>query len=79
MQIALRCSDWREDKAKMSLGAERRMENRLRQLEAMLKEPRSAINLESLLVSSPSFSHECLMPLKDPLPSDTEKKEIATA
>ncbi|XP_016429983.1 rho-associated protein kinase 2 isoform X2 [Sinocyclocheilus rhinocerous] len=35
----------------MSLGAERRMENRLRQLEAMLKEPRSAINLESLLDS----------------------------
>ncbi|XP_058651629.1 rho-associated protein kinase 2 isoform X3 [Onychostoma macrolepis] len=35
----------------MSLGAERRMENRLRQLEAMLREPRSAINLESLLDS----------------------------
>ncbi|XP_056094634.1 rho-associated protein kinase 2 isoform X2 [Rhinichthys klamathensis goyatoka] len=35
----------------MSLGAERRMENRLRQLEAMIKEPRSAINLESLLDS----------------------------
>lgn len=35
----------------MSLGAERRMENRLRQLEAMLKEPRSAINVESLLDS----------------------------
>ncbi|KAK2896873.1 hypothetical protein Q8A67_011361 [Cirrhinus molitorella] len=35
----------------MSQGAERRMENRLRQLEAMLKEPRSAINLESLLDS----------------------------
>lgn len=35
----------------MSLGAERRMENRLKQLEAMLKEPRSAINLESLLDS----------------------------
>uniref|UniRef100_A0A9J7YZW4 non-specific serine/threonine protein kinase n=1 Tax=Cyprinus carpio carpio TaxID=630221 RepID=A0A9J7YZW4_CYPCA len=35
----------------MSLGAERRMENRLRKLEAMLKEPRSAINLESLLDS----------------------------
>ncbi|XP_052468784.1 rho-associated protein kinase 2 isoform X2 [Carassius gibelio] len=35
----------------MSLGAERRMETRLRKLEAMLKEPRSAINLESLLDS----------------------------
>jgi len=56
VQIALHCSYWRQDKVKMSLGAERRMENRLRQLEAMIKEPRSAINLESLLVSSPSFS-----------------------
>ncbi|KAI7805858.1 rho-associated protein kinase 2, partial [Triplophysa rosa] len=35
----------------MSLGAERRMENRLRKLEAMIKDPRSAINLESLLDS----------------------------
>ncbi|XP_026864014.2 rho-associated protein kinase 2 isoform X1 [Electrophorus electricus] len=33
----------------MSPGAERRMENRLKKLEAMIKDPRSAINLESLL------------------------------
>ncbi|XP_046874244.1 rho-associated protein kinase 2 isoform X2 [Hypomesus transpacificus] len=35
----------------MSFGAERRMENRLIKLEAMIKDPRSAINLESLLDS----------------------------
>lgn len=35
----------------MSLGAERRMESRLKKLEGMIREPRSAINLESLLVS----------------------------
>lgn len=35
----------------MSSGAERRMENRLQKLEAMIKDPRSAVNLESLLVS----------------------------
>lgn len=35
----------------MSLGAERRMETRLKKLEDMIREPRSAINLESLLVS----------------------------
>lgn len=34
----------------MSLGAERRMENRRKKLEDMIKDPRSAINLESLLV-----------------------------
>ncbi|KAI9516329.1 hypothetical protein NQZ68_017532 [Dissostichus eleginoides] len=33
----------------MSLGAERRMETRLKKLEDMIREPRSAINLESLL------------------------------
>ncbi|XP_036431089.1 rho-associated protein kinase 2 isoform X1 [Colossoma macropomum] len=33
----------------MSPGAERRMENRLRKLEALIRDPRSAINLESLL------------------------------
>ncbi|XP_049337123.1 rho-associated protein kinase 2 isoform X2 [Astyanax mexicanus] len=33
----------------MSPGAERRMENRLKKLEAMIRDPRSAINLESLL------------------------------
>ncbi|XP_066534327.1 rho-associated protein kinase 2 isoform X1 [Hoplias malabaricus] len=33
----------------MSLGAERRMENRLKKLEAMLRDPKSAVNLESLL------------------------------
>ncbi|XP_015207067.1 rho-associated protein kinase 2 isoform X3 [Lepisosteus oculatus] len=35
----------------MSAGAERRMENRLKKLEAMIKDPRSLINLESLLDS----------------------------
>ncbi|XP_062378079.1 rho-associated protein kinase 2 isoform X2 [Sardina pilchardus] len=35
----------------MSSGAERRMENRLIKLEAMIKDPRSAVNLESLLDS----------------------------
>uniref|UniRef100_H2TR73 Rho-associated protein kinase 2 n=1 Tax=Takifugu rubripes TaxID=31033 RepID=H2TR73_TAKRU len=35
----------------MSLGAERRLEPRLRKLEDMIRDPRSAINLESLLVS----------------------------
>ncbi|KAL2099189.1 hypothetical protein ACEWY4_005669 [Coilia grayii] len=35
----------------MSSGAERRMENRLQKLEAMIKDPRSAVNLESLLDS----------------------------
>ncbi|XP_042357331.1 rho-associated protein kinase 2 isoform X1 [Plectropomus leopardus] len=35
----------------MSLGAERRMETRLKKLEDMIREPRSAINLESLLDS----------------------------
>ncbi|KAB5582172.1 hypothetical protein PHYPO_G00184120 [Pangasianodon hypophthalmus] len=33
----------------MSLGAESRMEKRLKKLEAMIRDPRSAINLESLL------------------------------
>lgn len=37
--------------ANMSLGAERRLESRLRKLEDMIRDPRSAINLESLLVS----------------------------
>lgn len=36
--------------AAMSLGAERRMETRRKKLEDMIKDPRSAINLESLLV-----------------------------
>uniref|UniRef100_A0A3Q1I6E4 Rho-associated protein kinase n=1 Tax=Anabas testudineus TaxID=64144 RepID=A0A3Q1I6E4_ANATE len=35
----------------MSLGAERRMESRLKKLEDMIRNPRSAINLESLLDS----------------------------
>ncbi|XP_068437169.1 rho-associated protein kinase 2 isoform X3 [Clinocottus analis] len=35
----------------MSLGAEKRMETRLKKLEDMIREPRSAINLESLLDS----------------------------
>ncbi|KAI1895124.1 hypothetical protein AGOR_G00103060 [Albula goreensis] len=35
----------------MSSGAERRLENRLEKLEAMIKDPRSAVNLESLLDS----------------------------
>lgn len=35
----------------MSLGAERRMEARLKKLEDMIRDPRCAINLESLLVS----------------------------
>lgn len=35
----------------MSLGAERRLESRLRKLEDMIRDPKSAINLESLLVS----------------------------
>ncbi|XP_061100119.1 rho-associated protein kinase 2 isoform X2 [Conger conger] len=35
----------------MSTGAERRLENRLKKLEAMIRDPRSAINLESLLDS----------------------------
>lgn len=35
----------------MSLGAESRMEKRLKRLEAMIRDPRSAVNLESLLVS----------------------------
>uniref|UniRef100_A0A3P8XSC2 Rho-associated protein kinase 2 n=1 Tax=Esox lucius TaxID=8010 RepID=A0A3P8XSC2_ESOLU len=39
----------------MSLGAERRMENRLKKLESMIKDPRSAINLESLLDSINAF------------------------
>ncbi|KAF3844565.1 hypothetical protein F7725_007728 [Dissostichus mawsoni] len=39
------------DAAAMSLGAERRMETRLKKLEDMIREPRSAINLESLLDS----------------------------
>ncbi|XP_060781167.1 rho-associated protein kinase 2 isoform X3 [Neoarius graeffei] len=33
----------------MSLGAESRMEKRLKRLEAMIRDPRSAVNLESLL------------------------------
>ncbi|XP_047668870.1 rho-associated protein kinase 2 isoform X4 [Tachysurus fulvidraco] len=33
----------------MSLGAESRMEKRLKKLEAMIRDPRSAVNLESLL------------------------------
>lgn len=39
------------DGAVMSLGAERRMETRLKKLEDMIRDPRSAINLESLLDS----------------------------
>ncbi|KAJ8289497.1 hypothetical protein GJAV_G00002010 [Gymnothorax javanicus] len=35
----------------MSSGAERRLETRLKKLEAMIKDPRSAVNLESLLDS----------------------------
>ncbi|XP_031436746.1 rho-associated protein kinase 2 isoform X2 [Clupea harengus] len=35
----------------MSFGAERRMENRLLKLEGMIRDPRSAVNLESLLDS----------------------------
>ncbi|CAL8285714.1 unnamed protein product [Lota lota] len=35
----------------MSLGAERRMDNRLNKLEEMIRDPRSAVNLESLLDS----------------------------
>ncbi|KAG5276673.1 hypothetical protein AALO_G00108410 [Alosa alosa] len=35
----------------MSSGAERRLESRLRKLEAMIKDPKSALNLESLLDS----------------------------
>ena len=35
----------------MSLGAERRLESRLGTLEDMIRDPKSAINLESLLVS----------------------------
>lgn len=38
--------------AAMSAGAEKRMETRLKKLEDMLKDPKSALNLESLLVSS---------------------------
>lgn len=46
----------------MSLGAESRMEKRLKKLEAMIRDPRSAINLESLLVSC----HECFIHAKAP-------------
>ena len=35
----------------MSLGAERRMETRLKKLEGMIRDPRCSVNLESLLVS----------------------------
>nr|XP_019940542.1 PREDICTED: rho-associated protein kinase 2 [Paralichthys olivaceus] len=35
----------------MSLGAERRMETRLKKLEGMIRDPRSSVNLESLLDS----------------------------
>ncbi|XP_056446511.1 rho-associated protein kinase 2 [Gadus chalcogrammus] len=35
----------------MSLGAERRMDNRLKKLEEMIRDPKSAVNLESLLDS----------------------------
>lgn len=37
--------------AVMSLGAERRMETRQKKLEDMIRDPRSSVNLESLLVS----------------------------
>jgi hypothetical protein len=37
----------------MSLGAERRMDNRLKKLEEMIRDPKSAVNLESLLASIP--------------------------
>lgn len=37
----------------MSLGAERRLESRLRKLEGMIRDPKCATNLESLLVSPP--------------------------
>lgn len=40
----------------MSLGAERRMETRLKKLEDMIRDPRSAINLESLLVSQVGYN-----------------------
>ncbi|XP_078796653.1 rho-associated protein kinase 2 isoform X3 [Oryzias latipes] len=39
------------DSAAVSAGAERRMETRLKRLEDMLRDPRSALNLESLLDS----------------------------
>ena len=35
----------------MSSGAERRLESRLRKLESMISDPKSVLNLESLLVS----------------------------
>lgn len=58
----------------MSVGAESRMEKRLKKLEAMIRDPRSAINLESLLVSC----HECFMHAKAPFlsvfPVHAEKK-----
>lgn len=47
---------WPTDAAVMSLGAERRMETRLKKLEDMIRDPRSAINLESLLVSQVGYT-----------------------
>ena len=43
----------RNNRADMSLGAERRMDNRLKKLEEMIRDPKSAVNLESLLASIP--------------------------
>lgn len=39
----------------MSLGAEKRMENRLKKLEGMIRDPRSPLNLESLVVSQVGY------------------------
>ncbi|KAK1791266.1 hypothetical protein P4O66_013291 [Electrophorus voltai] len=47
----------------MSPGAERRMENRLKKLEAMIKDPRSAINLESLLHQRQPVPHALALTL----------------
>ena len=35
----------------MMFGAERRLENRLKKLEAMMRDPKSVLNLETMLVS----------------------------
>ena len=43
----------RNSRADMSVGAERRMDTRLKKLEEMIRDPKSAVNLESLLVSIP--------------------------
>lgn len=51
------CRGEKSGPATMSLGAERRLEARLRTLEELTREPRSAINLESLLVSRAGGHH----------------------